>query len=506
MTKKIIASILLLILVVIICVSHFFFPKPDSAFLHDESFCVSRVFGDNMVLQQNEPICIWGTSPYNKSTVTARLGDSIGTAEVENGSWLITLSPRTYSSEPLVLEIFDSNASYISFENIRIGDVWLVIGQSNVEYTVAADPEASSFLSSLNGNENITLCTPGKNSASPDFIRWRQMNSYSAYSASDLCCRIAKHLDSAFSSSVPLGFVSLGFSGCELSDFMPPTSQNSFGGKIYESVLSYFDPMPAKGIIWYQGEADAAEYSLYTSKFTAMINHMRSAKSTTSELPVYAVELPPCFPDASDPDRQYINFGLVRSEIGSLTHLIDNFHLCPTSDLWRDKAYFDNLHPTNKKQIAERLALMLLSKEYQYGNEHVFFPPTLTSVQTGANSVTLSFSYVNGALSCPDFSGFTVIGKNWSIINNAVFTLSDDTLTVSSQDDIYLIRYNSTTENVFGENIFLSDSNLPAPAFSVTVKNQPQSPPHLYLISAGIVVLLILSHLFLKRLFKGDKL
>lgn len=475
-------------------------------------FEVSPVFGDNMIFQQNEPIRIWGTSMHEGGIITARLGSSVGSSAVKDGRWEISLAERGYSSDPIVLEIFGGEDTYISFENIRIGDIWYVMGQSNVEYTIAADPDADNFLSSLDGTENITLCTPGLDGVNSNSVRWRKMSRYSAYTSSALGCYIAKDLDDAFNSSIPVGIISLGFSGREISDFMPPDKSFSGGngGKIYQNVLSHFLRMPVKGIVWYQGEADANNYSQYVSKFTKMINHLRSQKEMINPLPVYAVELPPCFSDPKDPARQYVDFGTVRAEIGSLTYLLEDFYMCPTSDLWHNKLYSNNIHPNNKKEIAKRLSLMLLSKEYGYGNENVFFPPTLSSAEVTKEGVALSFSFVNGKLNCPDLSGFLIIGKDWNIIENARLTLSDNMLTVSSDEDIYIIRYNSRTENVFGEDIFLSDSNLPSPAFCINLK----TPPHkgvnkLTVIIVIIIVFLLLipcGYLLKKLFFKGDKI
>ncbi len=92
------------------------------------------IFSDNMVIQRNMPIRIWGWADKNEK-VTVSLGEEESSTRAgEDGSWNILLDPRPASVDPLSLEIKGKNS--ILFKNILIGDVWICSGQSNMFWTL----------------------------------------------------------------------------------------------------------------------------------------------------------------------------------------------------------------------------------------------------------------------------------------------------------------------------------------------------------------------------------
>jgi sialate O-acetylesterase len=438
------------------------------------SFTVSPIFSDNMVLQQNEPIKIWGTSSCEGDIINARMGNSMGWSVVENGKWEITLSERSYSSEPAVLEVYGAGEkSYKSFENIRFGDVLWVLGQSNVEYTVSAAPEADEFASSLTGNENLYICQIDKTSFSENNVSWRRADVYSTYTASALASFLGKNLDSALNSEVPIGIVSMGYSGCALSEFMPRELKGfiSLDGQIYKNVIKNVEQMPIKALVWYQGESDSRYYFTYAKKLSKFIDWLREKKDC--DFPVYSVELPPCFYDENDPDRSYEDLGRVRGESNSLSYLEKNFYVCPTSDLWSDRDFSNNIHPNNKSLIANRLALMILSQEYSFGSQSDYFAATVSEVERlSDNEVVIKFKNFGDGLKSDDMKGFVVTGKYGRVIESSKTEItSEDSVTVSADEKIYSVRYATDTDNVFGTDMSLSGSNnIPSPAFSVTLE------------------------------------
>ncbi|MGM9551231.1 MAG: sialate O-acetylesterase [Clostridia bacterium] len=435
-------------------------------------FEVDAVFSDNMVFQQNEKIRIWGTSECEGETITAVFDGSYGQSVVEGGKWEIELSERSYITTPTVMEIYGAG-EYLALENVKVGDVWWVIGQSNVEFTVSADPEGESFLSSLTGNENITFCKMEMDSYDKNNVRWKNISRYSASDFSALGTYFANELNSALQGEVPVGIVSFGFSGCELSRFLPKGEEygRRFDGPIYDNVIKNMLKMPIRGLLWYQGEADSNDYSRYSARFASFIDYLREEKDMCGEMPVYVVELSPCFNDETDPDRQFIDFGIVRGEICSVATMVDDLYICPTSDLWSDRGYSNNLHPTNKLAIARRLSLMVLSGEYGYGYRELYFPPTLTKVEKVSDKeILLHFDYVQGTLNCPDITEIILIDDNWNLIEDASVTVEEDKIRIESTTPVCIIRYNCNVENVFGEQVHLSDDVLPATAFAIKIK------------------------------------
>lgn len=96
---------------------------------------VAHIFSDNMVLQQNQPIKIWGVADRNE-TVEVKFRQQTKKVKADKkGNWSVQLSPETYGG-PYTLEV-KGKSNVISLNNILIGEVWLCSGQSNMEWTVA---------------------------------------------------------------------------------------------------------------------------------------------------------------------------------------------------------------------------------------------------------------------------------------------------------------------------------------------------------------------------------
>lgn len=435
------------------------------------NFDVDPLFGDNMIFQQNEQIRIWGTSDCEGEIITARFGESLGSSVVKDHKWEISFAERGYSNEPMVIELF-GDGKYISFENIRIGEVWWVVGQSNVEFTMAADPEGEEFLNTITGDENITICSLDDNCFQTGEIRWRKLSRHSTYGSSALAAFIATELNESFNNEIPIAVMCMGYSGQALSAFLPHSEglNSTLNGEIFERVLSRVIRMPAQGVVWYQGESDSNDYSRYSTRFVKFMDYIKTEMNLFGTFSVYAIELPPCFDDPDDPDRQYMNFGIVRGEIGSISYLMDDFFICPTSDLWAEPKYSNNLHPPIKRTVSKRLVRMMLAQEYQLGYQEVFLAPTLREYVAEGNKVTLTFSNVYPPLSCTSTSGFSLIGKDWKPLENFDIEVVGNQLIITADEEIYVIRYNCGTDYTFEKDIFLTDAALPAPAFVVTIK------------------------------------
>jgi len=92
---------------------------------------VPKVIGNNMVLQRNGPVPIWGyAKPGEKVTVIFNQQEK-NTTTGSNGNWLVTLDPMQASATPGELFIKTADNTVV-LENILVGEVWLCSGQSNM--------------------------------------------------------------------------------------------------------------------------------------------------------------------------------------------------------------------------------------------------------------------------------------------------------------------------------------------------------------------------------------
>ena len=107
----------------------------------------AMIFGDNMVLQRQKNILIWGNGEPGKLVTGKLVGTDTTTAEAlieEDGKWLFTFPPQE-AGRNYQLVISDDRDS-ITFNNISIGEVWLAGGQSNMEYFLNYDADKESVL------------------------------------------------------------------------------------------------------------------------------------------------------------------------------------------------------------------------------------------------------------------------------------------------------------------------------------------------------------------------
>jgi sialate O-acetylesterase len=90
----------------------------------------NSLFSDNMVLQRDHPIPVWGTGRDGEQ-VTVTLAGNKASATVQNGAWRVELPPQPAGGRPLDLQIQGDNT--ITIHNVLMGEVWLCSGQSNME-------------------------------------------------------------------------------------------------------------------------------------------------------------------------------------------------------------------------------------------------------------------------------------------------------------------------------------------------------------------------------------
>jgi sialate O-acetylesterase len=93
-----------------------------------------KIFGDNMVLQRDHPVVVWGwASPREK--VTVRLNKQSKTVTTgKDGKWKLLLGPEG-AGGPYEL-VVQGKKNTISYKNVLVGDVWICSGQSNMEFDV----------------------------------------------------------------------------------------------------------------------------------------------------------------------------------------------------------------------------------------------------------------------------------------------------------------------------------------------------------------------------------
>ena len=97
---------------------------------------VHGIFSSNMVLQRGKPIKVWGwAEPGDKVSVQFGEEEAEPVAAAENGEWAVTFSPRDADADPRKL-VIAAGGETVEMENIVIGDVWVMNGQSNMAFSL----------------------------------------------------------------------------------------------------------------------------------------------------------------------------------------------------------------------------------------------------------------------------------------------------------------------------------------------------------------------------------
>ncbi|NIG55989.1 sialate O-acetylesterase [Chitinophaga sp. Cy-1792] len=92
-----------------------------------------RLISDNMVLQRNVRLQIWGWAAPGEKVQVDFVQHHYNTVTGKDGKWKVMLPPMN-AGGPFNMTITGNNA--ITISNILIGDVWLCSGQSNMELSM----------------------------------------------------------------------------------------------------------------------------------------------------------------------------------------------------------------------------------------------------------------------------------------------------------------------------------------------------------------------------------
>lgn len=93
-----------------------------------------KLFGDNMVLQRNKPIRIWGWADAGEKVTVQFNKQQQSTKADKAGKWQLLLQAEN-AGGPFQLTVQGKNKLVI--QNILVGEVWICSGQSNMEMPIA---------------------------------------------------------------------------------------------------------------------------------------------------------------------------------------------------------------------------------------------------------------------------------------------------------------------------------------------------------------------------------
>lgn len=108
---------------------------------------LAQIFSDNMVLQRDKPIAVWGWS-QSKEKIKVQFHNQIKSVVADkNGKWKIYLDAEK-AGGPYSLTVSGKNT--ITIMNVLVGEVWICSGQSNMEWPLSATSNAEQEIARAN--------------------------------------------------------------------------------------------------------------------------------------------------------------------------------------------------------------------------------------------------------------------------------------------------------------------------------------------------------------------
>ena len=404
---------------------------------------VANLFGDHMVLQQNQPIRVWGwAEPGSKVTVdlTSSDDESTATANVnQDGKWLTEFKPRKAEGKKLSLSIHSGNER-IKFDDILMGEVWICSGQSNMEWRVTQAANPQEEISKANHPMIRFYDVPkhvkqNKPQEDAQENEWKLCSPETIGGFSAVGYYFGRRLHQEL--DLPIGLIGTNWGGQRIEPFTPPTGfkqvpeladyvkdleSGKFKGgatQIYNGMVAGLTPFSVQGAIWYQGESNAGDGLRYNFLQEALVKGWRSVFKNEN-LSFYWVQL-------ADFGRGHTGqpagggWGPVRE--GQRRALrIPNTGMAVIIDIGAEK----DIHPKNKQDVGGRLAQLALVKNYGRENMEAC-GPLYRSHQIDGNQIRIQFDHVG--------KGLMVAEKGGAHFMDPVHPTPNDTLTEFSIQD-----------------------------------------------------------------------
>ena len=329
----------------------------SAASLPAASLRLPAVIGDNMVLQRDKAVPIWGWADKGEKVTVALAGQSVEATADDRGRWKVTLD-KLEKAGPLEMTVKTASSS-LTVKNILVGEVWVCSGQSNMEMGIGACRNAKEEIAAADYPQ-IRLFTVAKVRAAQPARdvkgHWAECSpktvsadGWGGFSAAAYYFGRTLHKEL----KVPVGLIHTSWGGTAAEEW---TSKKAFqsepklkglgGSQLYNGMIAPLIPFAIRGAIWYQGEANVGRAYQYRTLLPTMIRNWRNDWGE-GDFPFYLVQIAPF---------RYNN-PLACAELWEAQLLtmknVPHTGMAVTTDITE----LGDIHPHNKQEVGRRLAL-----------------------------------------------------------------------------------------------------------------------------------------------------
>ncbi len=430
------------------------------------------IFGNHMVMQQQAEVKLWGWGKplENIAVKPSWSADTLKTVVNNYGKWSVMLhTPEAGGSHQIHIQGYNT----VTIEDILMGEVWLLSGQSNMEWTtrfgiVGGDEAAKNAENNEIRLFNVTLRTSPYKCIDVKG-EWVKCTTETMYDFSAIGYFFGDKLNKEL--NVPVGLISSNWGGTPIESWIPDTEiyaseklddashkipyfpwAPSKPGVTYNAMIAPIMPFTIKGVLWYQGEANVENAYAYTDFLELLVSNWR--KGFHTDFDFYYAQIAPYRDYGGEQGVQ------IRDAQRRALQCIDHSGMMVVSDIGDTV----DIHPRRKIEAGQRFADLALNKTYGKRNFPVSGPLFKSYIIKG-NTIEVSFDY-NEGLYCKegDLQWFEVAGEDMKW-HKAKAEIKADKIYVSSKKvkkplQVRFAWHNAATPNLFNK------YDLPASCFT----------------------------------------
>lgn len=397
---------------------------------------VSDICTDGMVLQQKSEATVWGTcDPRSQVTVTPSWNGKAYTCKADkDGRWRVAVETPEGSYEAYTMTVSSGNES-VTVSDILVGEVWFASGQSNMEMPMrgfynSPIEHAQDFVCAPAATEKIRMFTvPVKQSYEPLTevdAEWKGAESATIPDMSATAFFFAYKLNQML--DIPVGIVSCAYGGARIESWTPKEILETYPDEdlsreaieaqthyvrpylAYNAMLNPVKGYTVKGFIWYQGCSNVGKHEQFVERMNTMVSHWRECwGDKDAKLPFYMVEIAPY---RYKPATEVSYASLLRQAQHEAAKVIPNCGIVVTNDLVASFEQ-DNIHPTKKLEVGDRLARLALNRDYGYSRVACYSPEAVKCwIMQNSNEIAVELTHTeNGLNRWMEIEGLEVAGS-----------------------------------------------------------------------------------------------
>lgn len=234
---------------------------------------VASIFSDNMVLQRNTAIPVWGWADSNEKITVQFHNQTQSTITDKNGKWMIRLDNES-AGGPFVLKIIGKNT--LQFSNILVGEVWMCSGQSNMEWTTALseNPEIEIPNAHFPNIRHINIPNEINSTPNPDFKSgiWEVCSPKTVANFTAVGYFFAKKIHQEL--NIPIGIINATWSGTNIETWISKEGFESSGE--FREMIAQMPKTDLNSLLKIKLETEQAR-----------IEAIQKSKFSTEKIPLY---------------------------------------------------------------------------------------------------------------------------------------------------------------------------------------------------------------------------